>query len=65
MSHAKYTYEQLLEKTLRARVRLETAQRAPHSLGRPVEDPESYASCTCGASDKNAPIEAALQELKL
>jgi hypothetical protein len=65
MSHAKYTYEQLLEKTLRARIHLEKVKPVDHSRMCPVEDPESCAPCNCGASGKNAPIEAALQELKL
>jgi hypothetical protein len=65
MSDAKYTYEQLVEKIIRARVHLEQARHAEHSRSCPVEDPESYAPCNCGASAKNRVIDSALLELKL
>ena len=55
----------LLEKIVRAKVKLESARRR-HSDGCPVEyDPDYYGPCTCGASKTNAAIDAALHELEL
>jgi hypothetical protein len=65
MSDAKYTYEQLVEKIIRARIHLEKVRSAPHATTCPVEDPESYAPCNCGTSDRNRPVEEALSVLKL
>ena len=65
MNSAKWTYEQLLEKIIRARMHLENVPRPQHSNFCPVEDPESYAPCTCGASGKNKHVDSALRELKL
>jgi len=62
----KYTYEQLIEKIIRAKIALEKAPRGRgHSNFCPMEDPESYAPCNCGASDANRPIQEALDALKL
>lgn len=63
----KYTYEQLMEKIIRARIHLEKASHGGrhHSNFCPMEDPESYAPCNCGAADVNRPIEDAIRELKL
>ena len=65
MAETKYTYEQLMEKIIRARIALEGASGGPHSNFCPVEDPESYAPCNCGASARSRPIEEALRALKL
>lgn len=60
-----YTYEQLLEKIIRAKVKLESC-RKQHNDSCPVEyDPEGYAPCKCGASAVNSAIFSALNELKL
>lgn len=65
MAGKTYTYEQLLEKVVRAKVKLEGARRS-HSDRCMVEvDPEYRGPCTCGASGSNAVISAALRELKL
>lgn len=65
MSDTKYTYEQLVEKIVRARIHLEQARQAAHSRSCPVEDSESYAPCNCGASAKIRVIDNALDALKL
>lgn len=62
-----YTYEQLLEKIIRAKIKLEQAPRSSsqHSVSCPMEDPENYAPCNCGASTNNSHIDGALKELEL
>ncbi len=61
----KYTYEQLVEKIVRAKIKLEN-QRTGHSGNCAVElDPEGYAPCNCGASGHNRNITNALEELEL
>lgn len=61
----RFTYEQLIEKVVRAQVKLESS-RVSHSDSCPVEsDPEGYAPCNCNASAVNCRIDAAIQELKL
>lgn len=55
--------EAMLEKIIRARVKLERAKRG-HNDRCPVEtDPEGYTPCNCGASNTNLAIEEALREL--
>jgi len=59
------TIMELLEKIVRAKVRLEQMKR-PHSERCIVElDPDSTAPCDCGASQHNASVTAALKELSL
>ncbi len=65
MMNVKYTYEQLLEKIVRARIILENLPKAPHAVTCPIEDPESYAPCNCGSSAQQRPIREALDILKL
>jgi len=61
----KYTYEQLIEKIVRAKIKLES-ERREHSGSCPVEaDPEGYAPCNCGASGHNRKISSAIAELDL
>lgn len=62
---SKYTNEQLMEKIIRAKIHLENVPSAHHANSCPVEDPESYAPCNCGASGKNSYVERALEALKL
>lgn len=65
MAGAVYSYEQLLEKLVRAKVKLEGARRS-HSDRCMVEvDPEYHGPCTCGASGSNSAVNEALRELKL
>lgn len=60
-----YTYEQLVEKIVRAKIKLEGQQRG-HSDSCPVEaDPEGFAPCNCGASSHNRKINNAIEELDL
>ena len=61
----KYTVEELIEKIVRAKIKIEAIPEKSHGVRCPYEDPESYAPCTCGASDYNAIILGALKELKL
>ena len=65
MSTPKYTYEQLLEKIVRAKIMLEAIPRARHTNFCPIEDDTSYAPCNCGASDRHRPIEDAIRALAL
>lgn len=61
----KYTYEQLIEKIVRAKVSLEGSRRG-HSDTCPVDyDSDYMGPCTCGASGHNGKIYNALEELKL
>ena len=60
-----YTYEQLIEKIVRAKMKLEGGSK-DHSDRCAVElDPEGYAPCSCGASSHNSSVQAAIDELKL
>ena len=55
----------LIEKIVRAKVRLESAKRR-HSERCMVDmDPDYMGPCTCGAESSNAAIDAALKELEL
>lgn len=62
---AKYTYEQLIEKIALARAALKRVPTRAHSVACPVEDPESYAPCNCGASAAMSPIRDAVDLLTL
>lgn len=65
MAEPKYTYEQLLEKIVRAKIHLE-GRSVPHKMSCPAEDLTGHpARCTCGADEANAPVERALAALKL
>jgi hypothetical protein len=55
------TYEQMIEKMVRAKVRLEGAIQE-HSLTCPADSGEG--PCTCGADKHNAPVRSALRELE-
>ena len=62
----KYTYEQLLEKIIRAKIHLENFPWTEHSRScSTIDDPGSYVPCDCGASTKNDNLQKALDELKL
>lgn len=55
----------LIEKIVRAKIKLEAAQRR-HSERCMVElDPEYYGPCTCGASETNSALNDVLKELEL
>lgn len=65
-SVSKYTYEQLMEKIIRAKIHLEKAPRTQHSNLCSYEDITGHpAPCTCGAASKNAHVESALEALRL
>jgi hypothetical protein len=57
-----YTYEQLLEKIVRAKVTLEGSLKE-HPVSCPAEQGDG--PCTCGADKHNAAIRAALRKLEL
>lgn len=64
MANQTYTYEQLLEKLVRAKVRLEDTRMA--HADRCVTELDPYGGpCTCGADRFNVAMGAALRELKL
>ncbi len=65
MMGPKHTYEQLLEKIVRAKVKLESSKRRHEERCMVELDPEYYGECTCGTSDHNSMISDALDELKL
>jgi hypothetical protein len=55
----------LMEKIIRAKVKLESMKK-DHSNRCIVElDPEGYAPCSCGATSSNSNISSILDELKL
>ncbi|OGN06281.1 MAG: hypothetical protein A3B86_04145 [Candidatus Yanofskybacteria bacterium RIFCSPHIGHO2_02_FULL_38_22b] len=55
----------LIEKIVRAKVKLENS-KMNHKDSCPVEsDPEGYAPCNCGASKTNGAIDAAIRELNI
>ena len=54
---------QLIEKIARAKMRLEGMTKG-HSSNCPVDmDPDYMGPCTCGASEVNAGLKAAIKEL--
>jgi hypothetical protein len=55
----------LIEKIVRAKVKIEAIPHRTHATTCPVEDPTSIAPCTCGASNYNNSLDSALRELKL
>jgi hypothetical protein len=57
------TYEQLLEKIIRVKIKLETCKVIHHKSCLFELDPDS--ACSCGAFQHNQSIESALRELKL
>ncbi len=57
--------EKLMEKVIRARIHLESYRDVPHTNLCPALDDTSYAPCNCGASAKNAPVERAMEALRL
>lgn len=62
-----YTYEQLLEKMIRAKISLEKAGRGQeHASWCHAEDLTGHpAPCNCGAESKNSAIRNAIKELEL
>jgi hypothetical protein len=55
----------LIEKIVRAKVKLEGSKRR-HSERCMVDmDPDYMGPCTCGASETNSAIDSALEELEL
>ncbi len=61
----KYTYEQLIEKMVRAKIKLEGARRRHSDHCVTEYDPETMAPCNCGAADLNAALNDAARELNL
>ena len=56
---------QLIEKMVRAKVKLENS-RVNHKDSCPVEsNPDGYSRCNCGASTANLAIDAAIRELRI
>ena len=61
-----FTYEQLIEKIVRAKIALGRVRYAPHKGSCPVEwDPEGYAPCNCGAGSVGEAVSDALAALEL
>lgn len=62
---SKLSTVKLIEKIVRAKVKLEGV-KISHKDSCPVEcDPEGYAPCNCGASTTNSAIDSAIKELKI
>lgn len=57
----KFTQEQLIEKMVRAKVRLEGTLKE-HPVSCPAEQGDG--PCTCGADKHNAAVRAALRDLE-
>ena len=60
---AKYSYEQMIEKLVRAKVQLEQVPRKMHPVSCPAEQGDG--PCICGADQYNASLRAALKELEI
>lgn len=60
---ADYTNTQLIEKIIRAKIKLESSYQT-HTCMIDM-DPDYTGPCKCGASEHNSRVEAALRELKL
>ncbi len=54
-----------VEKIVRAKVKLESFKKEHSSGCIPENDPESFAPCSCGASEHNSKIDSILKELSL
>lgn len=61
----KYSYEQLLEKIIRAKIELEHLRRRHSDRCRVELDPEGFAPCDCGADGVNATVNMAIKLLEL
>lgn len=55
----------LTERITKAAAALRKAKQGQHTNSCPIEDPESFAPCNCGASSANGPIQEALEHLNL
>ena len=61
-----YTYEQLIEKIVRAKVQLEKGGSQGHAAWCHAEDLTGHpAPCNCGADSHNSNVNKALEELDL
>lgn len=61
-----YTYEQLVEKIVRARVMIESkkGRRVGHTMNCMLDmDPDYYGPCTCGVSKANEAAAAAFDDV--
>lgn len=65
MNGPRYTYEQLFERLVRAKVKLESLRRQHDGDCMLELDPDYYGDCTCGASKHNAPFDAVMDDLTL
>ena len=65
MNGPRHTYEQLLEKLIRAKIKLEALRRKHDDRCMLELDPDYYGDCTCGASPHNAVFDDVLEELEL
>lgn len=62
---SKLSTVKLIEKIVRAKVKLENV-KVDHKDSCPVEcDPEGYAPCSCGASATNSAVGSAIRELNI
>jgi len=62
----KYTYEQLIEKIVRAKIALQQSGYKPHASWCHAEDlTEHPAPCNCGAESHNSSVRQAIQDLDL
>jgi hypothetical protein len=61
----KYTYEQLLEKLVLAKQKIQQIPGAPHTVSCTSDDPYTGGDCDCGAEKTNKPIRDALELLKI
>jgi hypothetical protein len=61
-----YTYEQLIEKIVRAKIELEKSGRKSHAAWCHAEDLTGHpAPCNCGADAHNSSYNKAIDELRL
>jgi hypothetical protein len=61
-----YTYEQLIEKIVRAKMELEKSGRKPHANWCHAEDLTGHpAPCNCGAEAHNSNLNSAIRHLEL
>ena len=61
----KYTYEQLIEKIIRAKIKLQSNLQAHTDRCIIGLDPEGYDPCDCGATAYNKVFEDVINELEL
>ena len=65
MTRQKYSYEELIEKMVRAKISLEKVYQSHTLTCHADADPEGITPCNCGASKNNSDIAEAMESLKL